>query len=251
MQQNVIKYSYYRQKKREKTHRSAWLLVFTLLFLGLLAIYLASPLALVAEIKVKGTEFTDPEDLLQLAGLEAGQHMWQLNLREKRDKLSAHPWLSSVVIRRQLPNHLILVVTERVPLAAYSIEGGGWLPLAGDGTLLTHCDDLSLPFLTGLAPGRVEPGHCLTEPGIDMSLELLTALSPLAEELSELNIGGLPLYFTLYTYDGYRIEMFADEDYRARVDDLVAMLAELRSKGKRGIIDLRTRPGHAVFSPYE
>lgn len=250
MQPNVVKYNQYRPKQTKKISRSLYLLILTLLCLGIMSIYLASPLALVAEVKVTGANLTDPDHLLQTAGLAAGQHMWQLNLGEKRDKLLADPWLAHVAINRQLPNRLVVEVTERVPLVAVGIKGGGWLPLAADGTVLTYRRDMSLPFLTGVEVEPIEPGNQLSEQAVALALEVVAELEPLADELSEVNADGLPLYFSLFTNDGYRIEIWVGDDYKARTEDLVALLAEVRRQGVLGTIDLRTRSGQAIFRPY-
>ncbi len=248
MARNVVKYK--QKKKSAGWRRSLLAVALTLLLFGSLALYLTSPLVLVNELIVRGNDVVSEEELLMLTGLERGMHFWRLGLGEKKAALARHPWLAEVSIKRAFPNNIVIEVAERQPVAALSLKDGGWLPVAADGAVLTPVAGMSLPFLTGIQ-FDVSPGDIVDVDEVMFSLDLLQDFSPIQKQLSEVNISQLPLYFTLYTTDGYIVKIWAGDDYSQRLDDLNLVLAQLRSQGARGVVDMRTRTGQVVFNPHE
>ncbi len=247
MGKNVLKY---KQKKKGSWRRSLLALALTLVFFGSLALYLTSPLVLIEDVVVRGNDAVDTDELLTLAGLEPGMHLWRINLSDKQHALSQHPWLAEASIRRQFPNSIVVEVAERQPVAAVSVQEGGWLPLSADGVVLTPTSGTSLPFLTGIELD-VSPGDAVETDEVMFCLDLLHDFLSFQKQISEVNISHLPLYFVLYTTDGYVVKIWAGDDYTQRLDDLTMVLAQLRMEGVKGVVDLRTRSGQVVFSPYE
>jgi hypothetical protein len=74
-----------------------------------------SPVFALREIEVRGADRVAPTWITaQLADLE-GRHLLAVSLREVRNRLEQHPWLADVAVRKQLPDHLTVEVTERSP----------------------------------------------------------------------------------------------------------------------------------------
>lgn len=242
---NVIAYP--KRARRKGVSKTFWLL---LVFSScvLMALYLASPLALVQDIRVTGNEVLSQEEILTTAGLDSGQHFWRLNLAKSRDKLSLNPWIQEVRIARVFPNSLAITLEERKAIAIIAGLNQNWVA-AGDGMVLTANAGHSLPWLTGLAPEELEPGSTV-EGQVAIALDWVMALQPLASQISELNFSMHPIQVTLFTTDGYKVIFAGDADLEQRIWDLIAMLQVLRAENRKGIIDFRTGAGRGVFAPW-
>jgi cell division septal protein FtsQ len=243
---NVIAYP--KRARRRGVGKTPWLLLIFFLCI-LTALYLASPLALVQDISVTGNVVLSREEILATAGLDSGQHIWRLNLAKSRDKLSLNPWVLEVRIVRVFPNSLAITVQEREGVAIIADSGEHWVA-AGDGIILTPYAGHSLPWITGLAPGQLEPGSSVEGQVAATALEWVIALQPLDSQISELNFSLYPAQVTLFTTDGYKVIFPADSDLEQRVRDLNALLQVLRAENRKGIIDFRSGAGRGVFSPW-
>lgn len=240
---------YPKRAHRKGVRKSFWLLLLVFFSISLAALYLASPLALVAEITVTGNEKLQREEILATAGLEPGQHLWRLNLAEGRDKLSAIPWVAEVKIARVFPNILAITLQEREAVAIIPGPDQSWVA-AGDGMVLTVNDGWSLPWVTGLTPEAMEPGFALEGQAALVALEWVLTLQPMGSQVSELNFSLYPSQVSLFTTDGYKVVFAADADLPQRVSDLIAMLQVLRGEQHKGVIDFRTGEGRGTFSPW-
>ncbi|MDD4658489.1 MAG: FtsQ-type POTRA domain-containing protein, partial [Eubacteriales bacterium] len=105
MQQDNV-YAYRGKTKKNKVSKVFVGLLISFIALALFAYYLASPLALVDKVEISGNSYLQPADIQQLAGLEAGMHIWRIKLGASRDKLSANPWVLEARIQRRFPNKI-------------------------------------------------------------------------------------------------------------------------------------------------
>ncbi|MEO1085733.1 MAG: FtsQ-type POTRA domain-containing protein, partial [Acidobacteriota bacterium] len=126
---------------------------------------------------------------------DAGSNLWRLDLPALEERLTAHPWLLDVGLRKQPPSTLVVELVERRPAALYrAADGLAWVDSAG--RLIEPVDlsrpqpGLDLPILSGpedLVPGALEI--------LDEVSRADTAWGP---GLSEVEILG-PRDFRLYT----------------------------------------------------
>ncbi len=73
----------------------------------------------VDDILVAGRGETDPEDLLEVIGIERGAPILQVDLDALRERVTALPWVKSARVERHLPDTLFIELTERRPLALW------------------------------------------------------------------------------------------------------------------------------------
>ena len=108
------------------------------------------------EVRVEGTRYLEPAELLALASPErllTGE-IGAAELELLGERIAAHPLVERVAVRRSLPAAVVIEVTERVPVAFLAGR-----PLAGvdaAGRILTEIEPPrygALPFITGL-PGE-------------------------------------------------------------------------------------------------
>ncbi len=64
--------------------------------------------------------------------------LWQIEVGKIRKRLQAEPWVKRVLVKRQLPRHLVIKVRERVPVAVWGkdalLDQSGEIFRPGNGT---------------------------------------------------------------------------------------------------------------------
>lgn len=76
------------------------------------------------EIHVEGNAKLSYGDILKAGNVSLGLNSLHMNVGEVEQKLSDNPWIESVTVRRELPNHLRIGVVEKVP-AFWVRQGDG------------------------------------------------------------------------------------------------------------------------------
>ncbi len=88
----------------------------------------------VRTIEFQGVRFAKAPELVQRLGVDTMQSVWQ-SLDSLVARVSAHPMVLKVVVERDLPGKLRVVVTERIPVALVPTRGG-LRPADATGTVL-------------------------------------------------------------------------------------------------------------------
>lgn len=154
----------YRRGRREPTNfwRRAILIFLgagTLagLSLGLVVLYyhlLTSPYFCIKEnsnIEIQGARRLTPELILQQAGLGPGANLLAVRPTQVERNLLAHPWIARAELTRKWPDHLVLRIKEREPVAL--VQMGELYYVDRQGRLfkpLSPGDPHDFPVLTGL-----------------------------------------------------------------------------------------------------
>src|SRR5712692_567081 len=90
------------------------------------SVTLVYPLVLEAEyfrvrtVEITGLTTLTREKILYLLGLTEETTLWQLDLPRLGTRLTHHPYIKSVVLRREFPNTLRVMVQERTPYLVVS-----------------------------------------------------------------------------------------------------------------------------------
>jgi len=136
-----------------------------------------SPALSVRCIEVHGTARTSREELLRLADLREGANVFAVDLASAEERLRRHPWVHQAVVRRVVPDRLVVEIEEHQPAALVALEE---LYVAdAEGRLfkrLQAADGIDLPVLTGFDREvyRREPARVAR--GVRACLELLRAV---------------------------------------------------------------------------
>lgn len=172
---------------------------------GVVVWLLYSPYFLIREVKVDGGARVSAAWMQQNLAPLVGRHVLAVSLEGVRRRLSAHPWVASVELRRELPHRLRVSVVERQPVALLAAKDGLHLlprpsggpadrsttsPLA-DGSRLWFLDGEGLtiapvPSTTGDVAGAARastllvlryrfPGAVPVQPALDVVAELRRA----------------------------------------------------------------------------
>lgn len=107
----------------------------------------------VEEVRVEGTRFLDPADLLALAQPHrlTKEFVSAGDLEALGERVSAHPLVGRVAVHRSLPASVVIDVEELVPVAF--LTGSPVRGVDADGDMLEGVDPPrygALPFITGI-----------------------------------------------------------------------------------------------------
>jgi cell division septal protein FtsQ len=133
------------------------------------------------EIEPRG-HFSERQ-IRQAAGLEPGENLWTLNLRQITRDLEKLPYVSSAKVERHFPDTVSILIHERVPvvkIVGLNIDLGTREPfyLDRDGVVLKPRQDETVPLLPEIigltdAQAELEPGMKLEQPSLKCAMEIL------------------------------------------------------------------------------
>jgi cell division septal protein FtsQ len=134
--------------------------------------------------------------LIKLRSIEdQNKNLVSLDLDEIRRSLELIPWIRSAVVRRVLPDKLIIEVTERVPIAFARVDQATFL--VDDQGILLESDSESpheydFPVITGLETGLEPEALTRNKKRVALFQELIQALdgngAGLSKDLSEVHL---------------------------------------------------------------
>lgn len=111
-----------------------------------------SPLFSARTVRVTGSGNLGDAQVLRLAGVSSSTNILKVSASSVADRLEASPWIARADVRREFPSTIEIDVSVREPAAAVRQAGGGYVLLAGDGTILEESSkDKGLPLLVGFA----------------------------------------------------------------------------------------------------
>jgi cell division protein FtsQ len=160
----------------------------------------------VRRVEVQGNRLVGTNEVLQLAQISTGTPLYNADLSVIQRNVSSHHYVKDVVVERDLPGTVRVVVRERVPIAivtrsetVYLDEDGVVLPRTIAKTLF------DLPVISGVPAALSMPlGSRTKQEDVAEALEILSALRLLSRELSH-NISEVRLR------DGHDLVLFAAE----------------------------------------
>ena len=107
----------------------------------------------VREVVLDGNSRLSDEEILSLADITPGTHVLSADLDLIETRIESHPWIAQVSAERDLPDRLILDISENRPVAYIVLDD--LMVVTADGepfSLAGPKDTADLPIITGLAP---------------------------------------------------------------------------------------------------
>lgn len=123
---------------------------------GVVVWLLYSPYFLIREVKVDGGARVSAAWMEENLTPLVGRHVLAVSLDGVRRRLSAHPWVASVELRRELPNRLRVSVVERQPVALLAGKDGLSF-LDGEGLVIAPVPAVPIANSRGGAAVSVSP----------------------------------------------------------------------------------------------
>jgi cell division septal protein FtsQ len=106
----------------------------------------------VEAVDIKGCVRTTPNEILSWSGLDVKTNLWAVRIGRIRKKLESQNWIATAEVKRNWPNKLAIVVSERKPIALLSLKSGLFYVDRG-GVVFAEvlpADDRDFPVITGL-----------------------------------------------------------------------------------------------------
>lgn len=211
---------------------------------------LTSPRFAVAAIEVQGAHRLTQAEILSAAMIPPGENLFRLNSDVVVARLMRLPPIKRAEVIRSFPNHVTLVVEERVLFTL--AQAGHLFWLDEDGVSLgpeLRAVAPRLPVITGIRPEELGGGSAAerTRAAISLTRSLLRTGSALTREISEIDMSGNdgPVF---YTVDGVEVRL-GNADWDDRLARLDGVLAQIKSMGEPvQYVDLRFK-GQVIFKP--
>ena len=141
----------------------------------------------VKNTRIIGNNFVSDNELISLMELPEGTNIFKTGIFKLQERMSSHPWIKGVLIKRELPNSLLITVEERMPIAVAVYKGRNYL-IDSEGVVLgrreTFLGSRYFPIIRGVdfkgvRFGEEQPPEALVE-----ALRLLDAIKK-KKELSQ------------------------------------------------------------------
>ena len=174
-------------QRKERVHRVGAILLVTVVLAGMgwvvllgakiigQTLFSENDRFVIRHLDIRSDGKLQPEHIREYAHIEEGMNLFAVDLNQVRDDLASVPIVSSVNVRRKLPDTLEITVSERIPAARLGEESTGY-PLAVDrGGFVLGPTSISqqLPSITGLQEKGLRPGAQVGDPGVKSALHVL------------------------------------------------------------------------------
>ena len=209
----------------------------------------------VDKVTVTGNSRYSADKIVEAAGIQTGDNMFFLNKYKASEQITtALPYVETVQIRRQLPDTLVVTVTECTAPAAVQQDGKLWL-LSGDGKIVDSKtgDGKQYAMVKGLSLLEPQVGSDIQVPDEEQSSAqlLLTLLGLLRDKDMLADVQSIDLSDSatviLRYLDRFDVTFRWDADFDYKLDYLLAVVERLEINEK-GAIDM-TQEGKASFIP--
>jgi cell division septal protein FtsQ len=197
----------------------------------------------VSQIHIEGTNRLSVGEVNRLIADIEGQNILLVSLDDYQKRFTDHPRISSVALKRVLPNKVICTVGERTPVVLLytdrflEVDEQGMVMPADDLTPL-----LDLPVITGVSGRTIKEGKRLEHASILSALDALRVCKKqggnFADDISELRISDLGI--SIVSLEQGLVLLLGDSDIDKRLKKFFLMRTTIVERGESaGLIDLR------------
>jgi cell division protein FtsQ len=145
---------------------------------------LSYQLLVVRSVSVTGTRLVTPAQVLAAADVSLGTPLISVDPGAVTRRVESIRDVASATVSRNWPDHLVIAVTERVPVMAVPVTGGGYDQLDASGVIVrwTQARPAALPLLMTTAAGS----GLRAAPAVTAAAGVLAELQPwLARQVTE------------------------------------------------------------------
>jgi cell division protein FtsQ len=202
----------------------------------------------VRSIAVTGTHLVSPAQVIAAAGVPLGTPLMRVDPGAVTRRVEAIRQVASATVAEDWPDHLTIAVTERVPVLAVRMAGGGYDLVDHSGVIVRFATTKprGFPVLVTALPGSALRG----DPGVAAAAAVLTELTPalaravttvsVAQVLNEAGPAAAAEQVTL-SLDGDKTVVWGNPGNGAAKDREIAILL----RGTVNYLDV-SAPGTAV-----
>ncbi len=206
------------------------LLVLAALIAGFLL--LRSTYFTVGTVVIEGNKYLAVEDVYRAAGIPEKINIFRLDTSDIKTRLLRDLRVAEVEVSRRFPDHIVISLKERQPLA-YVASTYGFVQVDKQAMVLAamkNIKQVNVPIVTGVRLGSVYVGDKVEEPPLKSALVYLAALDEDSlNQLSEVNVKASG-DMTAYTAQFMTIRLGNGERLAEKARMTRDLLAELGDK---------------------
>ncbi len=104
------------------------------------------------QVEVAGNSFVPRATVLEIFAADRGKSILRVPIDQRRRQLESIPWIEHAAVRRALPNHIQVEITERIPVA-FLRQASDMLLIDSHGVILERPlrADFHFPVVTGIS----------------------------------------------------------------------------------------------------
>ncbi len=179
--------------------------------------------------------------------------LWSVPAKEVARRLSGHPWVRSVSVRKSFPDRLVVRIQERTPVAMVNLDVLHYLDEEGRPfKRLTAYDPKNLAIVTGFSRGELFRKDPVTVRDLRKTLDLLRGVEAgaLRQNVSEIHFDAQDGYTVVTRDAGLQLKV-GTMDVKEAIRRIEAAMPKLSGMTRTsGIADLKTE-GRVFMRPGE
>ncbi len=188
----------------------------------------------IKDIRFIGNNFVRDDAMVSLMELPDGSNIFKVSIRHLQERIMSHPWIKGVLIKRELPNRILISIEERAPVAvalynsrSYLIDSAG-VALGRREALL---DDRYFPVIRGIDFKGIRFGEERPPEALIEALKLLDILKNKKELVRFENISiDIERDRMVLKVDDYEINM-GRGDYDKKLSRFVEVRGDMIGRG--------------------
>lgn len=241
-------------QKRIKRRRRRFRFFFFLIIISIAIIFLfKTPVFKVRKVMVRGNNIVSGEKLIELSGVNSGDNVLKLNIRQINENILTNPYIETSKVKRNIFGEVYIDVNERQS-AGVSVFGKKYVTFDIKGVIIEIMDSkegINLPQIEGFdiksaVPGKTMElwdGRKLDAFAIILNNITNSGLSDIIDEIELENLISIVLK-TKYNIN-IKIGTIEDIEQKIRISKII-MDEDVCKKGLKGTIDVSFN-GNPVF----
>ena len=135
---------------------------------------LGNRVLVVRSVTVTGTHLLSPGQVIAAADVPRGTPLLRVDVGAVASRVEAIPQVASAAVTKEWPDHLVIAVTERVPVMTVRMAGDGYDLVDQTGVIVrwTRARPAALPLLKTSLPGAALRGSAEVAAAADVLAEL-------------------------------------------------------------------------------
>ncbi|HEX8043712.1 cell division protein FtsQ/DivIB [Candidatus Deferrimicrobium sp.] len=212
-----------------------------------------SPLFTVRTIDMNRCSNVSLEEVWAIVRGDGSGILWSVPAKEVARRLSGHPWVRSVSVRKSFPDRLVVRIQERTPVAMVNLDALHYLDEDGRPfKRLTAYDPKNLAIVTGFSRGDLLRKDPVTIRDLRKTLDLLRGVEAgaLRQNVSEIHFDAQDGYTVVTRDAGLQLKV-GTMDVKEAIRRIEAAMPRISGMSRSsGIADLKTE-GRVFMRPGE
>lgn len=221
------------KENRRKKANQTLLIYLTLFFLLIvIIIYLQSPFSNIKHINVLGNDVLADEQIIEQSNVTVDMNMWRINVKDIEEKITAHPLVKEVNVKRKFPQTLQFTIVEN-NVIGYVKANNELHPIVSDGVVVSNTD-ISLPRGAPLFENFTDEEYLqrFAEELNDLPVHILNLISEVHWKPTDKNKYKIELYMN----DGFIVHATI-RDFASKMNAYPSIIAQL-DPDQKGIIHM-------------